>query len=94
MAGHGHEPQTAHSILDQSAITDDSELRTVNLFFGEAMNGPGAALHDKHLQTLLKMIDTILILVQNDFGGAPGSNVTPGQQLEKDCQTDIDGCLD
>ena len=87
MPGGGVEPPTASTFLNQSAITEDSEVRAANSLFAEATIGP-AILHDKHLHTLLKMIDTILFLMQDC--AATGFTVTPGSKDDKDCQTAAD----
>lgn len=56
----------------------------MNSFFAEAAAGPGI-LHEKHLYTLLKMIDTILFLIpDSDTSGATRP------KDDKDCQTSTD----
>lgn len=77
------EPPTAATFLNQSSVTEDSELRVANSFFAEAAAGPGI-LHEKHLYTLLKMIDTILFLIPDS--GTPGATSTLPKD-DKDCQT-------
>lgn len=81
------EPATASTFLNQSSITEDSELRAANSFFAEAVASPGI-LHEKHLHTLLKMIDTILFLIP-DCHNVTGSAVTSAKE-DKHCQTNAD----
>lgn len=84
----GLEPPTAASYLNQSSITEDSELRAANPLFAEAAASPGV-LHEKHLYTLFKMLDTILFLIKDGGSANTRFTVTPSR-TDKDCQTSCD----
>lgn len=84
----GLEPPTAASYLNQSSITEDSELRAANPSFAEAAANPGV-LHEQHLYTLFKMLDTILFLIKDGGSTHARFTVTPSR-IDKDCQTSCD----
>ncbi len=73
------EPATAASLLNQSCLTEDSEVRAA-----EGATSAGI-LHEKHLYTLFRMVDIILFLTQDC--ATPGFSMTSSKD-HKDCQTD------
>lgn len=53
------EPITAATFLNQSSVTEDSEVRAANSYLMEVALCP-TLLQEKHMQTLYKLIDVLL----------------------------------